>query len=370
VIKIIHTADNHLGMKFNGRNYSESARLSLIDNRFNALSRLVDLANIKKADLFIIAGDLFDTVNVPVQQIKKTAEILNRFSGVVLILPGNHDYYEENTNCLWQKLSIQIKSEQVIIMTKPQVCHLTIGDHEVKVYPGPCTSKHSATNAIGWIEQEDTGDAITIGIAHGHVPGFGPESDCYYNMGVDDLVAKDLDLWLLGHIHVPHPAQAFAHKPTFLYSGTHAADGFDCYYPGNAWYIELEKNTFKAEPMECSNIRFKEMDFMLSTGADIHQMEQQLAPLANQNHLLKLRIHGRLNEDLMQMLQQKINDLDALFLYLELENQVKMDLDPKYIDQQFQKDSLPHQLLTQLSHDPENYLALQTAYELINESRL
>jgi DNA repair protein SbcD/Mre11 len=369
MIKIIHTADNHLGMKFNGRSYSEAVRQYLVDNRFDALAKLVEIANSKRADLFVIAGDLFDTVNMQVNQIKKTAEILNRFSGTVLVLPGNHDYFEESTNGLWQKLNNYLKQEQVVILSKSQPYNCTIGEHEIIVFPGPCSSKHSYTNAIDWIEATGTENAITIGLAHGHVPGYGPGSDCYFNMEEAELASKHLDLWLLGHIHVPFPKNYATNKPNFLYSGTHAADGFDCSHNGNAWYMEMDQNDFRLEPIVCNDVSFKEMKTGLTTEADLQGLDQELSKFADKKTLLKLSISGRLNEGLLQLLQQRIDAYRELFLYLEVDNKVKMDLDPEYIDRQFKEDSLPHQLLTQLSTNPDDYLALQVAFELINESK-
>ena len=371
MIKIVHTADSHIGMKFKGRNYSDEVRHTLVENRFQSLERLVEQANKKHADLLIVAGDLFDTLNLPVKQISRTADIFNKFSGEnVLVLPGNHDYYEDNAKGLWQKFKDVTNSELILVLDKPEPVDLVIREHEIMIYPGPCNSKHSTNNAIGWIDTASVNpDIINIGVAHGHVEGYGPESEHYFNMSEGELKSKNLDIWLLGHIHVPYPAKSTVTQPVFLYSGTHTADGFDYKYQGNAWYIELDKETFKAEEMVCSDIRFLEIEQSIRSEADIQSFEQKLIPIANKNHLVKLNITGRLNNELLEHLQQRLLHYNESFLYTETSDQVKLDIDLDYINENFKQDSLPHQLLTKLSNDPGDNLALQTAFELINESR-
>ena len=56
--RILHTADNHIGISF-GR-YPESTQGRLIEERFTALERIVATANECEAHFLVVAGDLFD----------------------------------------------------------------------------------------------------------------------------------------------------------------------------------------------------------------------------------------------------------------------------------------------------------------------
>ena len=82
-IRILHTADNHIGLPY--KHYNEQVRDTLVTERFDALARLVETANSRKADFFVVAGDLFDSIRVPVRDVRKTAGILKGFSGVAVI---------------------------------------------------------------------------------------------------------------------------------------------------------------------------------------------------------------------------------------------------------------------------------------------
>ena len=62
-IRIFHTADLHLGMKF-ARGYSPEVQAALVDARFEALAGMVETANREQCSLFAVAGDMFDVVDL------------------------------------------------------------------------------------------------------------------------------------------------------------------------------------------------------------------------------------------------------------------------------------------------------------------
>ena len=72
-IRIVHTADNHIGIKY--LKYPENVRKTLVSERFDALERLVKMANDKLAHFFVVAGDLFDSTQVKVGDIEKTVAL-------------------------------------------------------------------------------------------------------------------------------------------------------------------------------------------------------------------------------------------------------------------------------------------------------
>jgi len=57
-IRIVHTADSHIGLPF--KQYPTAVANRLIEERHSALGRLVTVANEQNAHFFVVAGDLFD----------------------------------------------------------------------------------------------------------------------------------------------------------------------------------------------------------------------------------------------------------------------------------------------------------------------
>lgn len=86
-MKILHTADWHLGAKTEGK--------SRIDEQRKVMAEIVSVAESEKVDLVIVAGDVFDQ-SVPTSEAEdlfyETMESLSKDNArVVVVIAGNHD---------------------------------------------------------------------------------------------------------------------------------------------------------------------------------------------------------------------------------------------------------------------------------------
>lgn len=86
-LKILHTADWHLGKKLD--------HFSRLEEQFAVMSEICEIADAEKVDVVIVAGDLFDTFNPPVEAIDLFYKTLKRLSNngkrPVVAIAGNHD---------------------------------------------------------------------------------------------------------------------------------------------------------------------------------------------------------------------------------------------------------------------------------------
>jgi len=373
-VRIIHTADNHIGLRFTGRSYPDDLKKQLVEERFLALERTVQIANNRHADLLVVAGDLFENTRMPAATVKRTTEILNGFSGLhVVILPGNHDFYEPGNDTLWGRFRDAMSENLVLLLTKPEPLTVPVNEQEVVFYPGPCTSKHSATNAIAWIGgiSKDPA-AINVGVAHGSVSGISPDQDeQYYPMTPEDLSKAGMDLWLLGHTHVRYPAGLRAENAQFYIPSTHTPDGFDCDHEGFVWVLEVQPGKkIVAESVRTGAFRFHEWERTVDSMSSIGQLEKEITALPPETTLLKLTLTGRLSEEEIGRLNDFVKRVDHRFCYAEVyHDKVALNIDREYIDANFSRDSLPHRLLSAFAARPEDNLVLQLAHELIKEAR-
>ena len=149
VLKILHTADLHLGLKFAG--YPD-VQNELTEARFDVLEGLVNQANSELCDLFILAGDVFDRVTVAKRDVRRCVNILNECNGLVILLPGNHDYTSSQSD-LWDYV-VEHGGDRLRVLKKNEPVPLHHYDLDVVLYPGPCTAKHSSENAIDWVKND------------------------------------------------------------------------------------------------------------------------------------------------------------------------------------------------------------------------
>ena len=89
--KIIHAADFHLDSAFGGLP-TEKARERRRESR-ELIDRLARLAMEEKAEVLLLAGDLFDGERVFPETLERLGEALASLPCPVFIAPGNHDPY-------------------------------------------------------------------------------------------------------------------------------------------------------------------------------------------------------------------------------------------------------------------------------------
>ncbi len=86
-MKILHTADWHLGKKLD--------RFSRLEEQVSVMEEIITIADEEQADLILVAGDLFDNFNPAVEAVDLFYKTLKRLSQngkrPVIAISGNHD---------------------------------------------------------------------------------------------------------------------------------------------------------------------------------------------------------------------------------------------------------------------------------------
>ena len=363
-IRILHTADNHIGLSFN--QYPEAPRERLIGERFDSLERLVITANERKADFFVVAGDLFDKTTVTKAQVERVVRILGKFEGeAVLVLAGNHDFYEGPDSKLWKQFRAAAEGSRVLALTEPGTRDFESDDYRVRFHACPCPSKHGKEHTIGWVaDQEKPSDRLHVGIAHGNVEGLGLDADQrYFNMSDSDLRNAGLDTWLLGHIHVPAPSVGTTGKPIYFMPGIHTPDSVKCSHPGHAWWIELDAGgSCRHEQLTTGAIRFVRLFPDLQRANDIIELRSRCESMDAPNTILDLQLGGRLREEEIVELNAMLGAISPAFLNFSQERNIAAVLDAATIARRFPEGTLPSTLLQALladeAHPGDAHLAL------------
>ncbi len=368
-IRIVHTADNHLGISY--KHYPDDVRKRLLQERLDALKALVDAANERKAHFIVVAGDLFDKISVAKPVIDGAVNILKHFDGLaVLVLAGNHDYYESADSPLWQRFQKAAENTCVQALLECKTEHFDVEGQEVIFYPCPCPTKYGTEPMTGWVnDQEKKEGVIHIGIAHGNVEGLGLDNDNrYFNMTERGLRETGLHTWLLGHIHVAAPTAGISGSQTFYMSGIHAPDSVKSTRPGHAWFLEIEADGSIAHTsLQPGKVVFKRISRELRHANDIDALRQECQRLQLADTVLDLQLTGRLNNEDLAQLTTILDELHRNCLHLSDDRDIHPVLDAAAIDGLFPKETLPHRLLNALAGDEEHPEDVHLALELIKE---
>ena len=370
-IRILHTADNHIGLSF--RQYPEPVRERLVHERFDALARLVQAGNERKAHFLVVAGDLFDKLTVPAADVRRTVEVLSRFEGeAVLVLAGNHDYCEGPDSRLWKTFRRAAEGTNVMALTEQGVQDFHLDDGAVRFFACPCPAKYGQEPMTGWVaDAEKEEGMLHVGLAHGNVEGLGLDADQrYFNMRTEDLREAGLDTWLLGHIHVPAPAPGTTGRPVYFMPGIHTPDSVKCTHPGHAWYIELEPGgACRFEQLTPGALRFVRLREHLDHADAIAALRQRCAGLDAPATVLDLELKGRLSGEGQEQLNALLAELEGRFLHVGADLDIERMLTPEAIGGLFPDGTLPHALLTALLADADHPGDARVALDLITPLR-
>jgi len=368
MIRIFETGDNHIGLKY----ASHEKASVLAEKRVTAFEGMVERANAEQCALFVITGDLFEnTYGVSRREVSALLDILSAFHGTAAILPGNHDYYDKEAK-LWQYFADAVREkDNILLLNMYRPYPLTANGEDVVLYPAFCTSLHSGPgeNNLDWIKKEAIVPDRTyrIGIAHGAVEGETRDNEGeYFLMSRSELEAIPVDLWLIGHTHIPFPrevSEAFTAAGRIFNAGTHVQTDVNCRTEGQCFIIDLlEDKTVRARKVISGNVSFCRRTITLSAGkmeADLTRELSGIAPHSVVELILSGAVSKEEYENRFAILEPLLSRfIEAACQDTHLSKLISKDL----IEAEFPETSFSAGLLTALLDEPKE---AQLAYELL-----
>lgn len=377
-MRIFVTGDVHIGLKY----ADHPARETLVRERTDVLARMVAKANDEGCELFAVTGDLFENQRVAEAQVKAAADALGAFRGTVVVLPGNHDYYD-NEAAVWKtfrKHSEKWDNIALLAEYKPYFLPELFGKGAV-IYPAFCDREHSDKNRLDRIkallsEDADNADILRIGMAHGAVAGETIDSEGYYfPMTREELAALPMDVWLIGHTHVPFPrnlAEDFAPTDERIFNpGAPAQVSSQNNTEGSCFILELdERKNLRAKRFVSGNIRLYRAEVALSAG----NMERELFASVssfNNNSSVTLNLSGAVSDEEFDSLREVLDKLGSRFIEFSYESSVTPLITREKIMRDFPSElSFARDFLLELLDDPNcGQTEAQLAYELLKLRR-
>ncbi|MBA1354430.1 MULTISPECIES: exonuclease subunit SbcD [Staphylococcus] len=214
-MKIVHTADWHLGRILNGK--------SLLEDQAHILDQFIKKMGDEKPDVIVIAGDLYDTSypnKAAIQLLENTINTLNLEMNIPLVMiSGNHDSKERlNYGSKWFE-----KSQLYIRTSLEDMCDpITIGNIDFYTLPFSTvnetsyffndkkieTHQQAVSKSIEFMTQNINPNKVNILIGHLTVQGgIRTESERALTIGTVESVTENsfqqFDAVLLGHLHHP-----------------------------------------------------------------------------------------------------------------------------------------------------------------------
>ena len=294
MIKIIHTADIHLGSKINANLSGEKMQRRRLEVR-ETFMRLADFAEENGVKVIMLSGDVFDE-DRPFKKDKDFfySVIKNHPNIDFLYLRGNHDKGSEYT-FTGELSNLKTFSEN---WTYYEYDNVVIGGVELND-----SNKKSLYTTLNFNENK-----LNIAMLHGQVSS----SEGKDNILISKLKDKNINYLALGHIH-EHGERPLDSKGVYAYSGCLEGRGYD--ETGEKGFVLLTvdgKITSEFIPFSKRQVTLVEADVSNITNSyDAYLLVKRIAG-DNTENLLRVILKGEvsidnysLESDLEKMLERE-----------------------------------------------------------------
>ncbi len=296
-MKILHTADIHLGAKNVRLSLDRQAKIREEQNRL--ITNLFSDAYRNDYDVVLICGDLFHSKNISSKITNNFFRSVENFARPVLYVKGNHDEKFDFTNL-------------------PKNFIVLYGDF------------YEYNNVVFWGQQDAEiiakkidKNKINIMLLHGDIKN---RNDRDF-VDIEEYISLPFNYIALGHIHSYE--KQIKNDISIVYPGSLFSNGFD--ETGRKGYVEL---TFDESGIKDKFIEYGTYSYMLkycditnlSSYNDILEKAKESLRDCSENDLVRLIINGYYSEDCEKYLTELQRALDNYF-YFELIDKSKLKID-------------------------------------------
>lgn len=184
-LRIAHTSDVHL------HNGHDGAHVRA------AFARVVDAVLATRAELFLIAGDLFDDNLVHRSVVEFVYGQLARLACPTVIIAGNHDCWDSTS--VLRRMDFGKAGAHVTLLDAPEGTHLELPELHATLW-GRCMVDHCPEYRPMAGSPRRTRDLWHIGMAHG-LYSDDPECDRSSLITPQEIAGSGFDYLALGHVH-------------------------------------------------------------------------------------------------------------------------------------------------------------------------
>ena len=312
MLKILHTADIHLGAKFSGLgNKGASQREQLRTTFKNVIATAIN----ERVNIVLIAGDLFDANQQPQRNIDLVIEqfnVLNQNNVPVCLIPGTHDSLDPSS--IYRKVDFEGKCPNLKIFADENVSCKEYPSLDLTVYGKPNLSNRSYISPLKGLKPS-TSSKFHIAMAHGsfYIPEKIAEDDHVFRL--EEVEASGMDYLALGHWHRVYSCSK---KLQAWYSGPPEWIP-DQRERGAVLLVSLsDAGEVRVEPKMVGLRDYDEIEIEVSEIQDLAKLKTKISEGANQNLVRKATLKGLRDAELMVNPEELETELGEKFFHLSV----------------------------------------------------
>jgi exonuclease SbcD len=307
MLRIIHTADVHLGARHDDLGEQAAAQR---ERQFAAFKASIDLALTEKVDLFLVAGDLFDSNVQPRRSVERVAAELKRLAEArirTVIIPGTHDVYDRASIYRAYDLPAMAgatRDEGMVTVLDPDHPSVHLAAIDAVVHGPVFATKRAPRSPLEGIatavaEARQTA-TWQVGMVHGSlsIPGRTEHDEVVFT--TEEIAGSGLDYLALGHWHSARVGKAGS--VTYAYAGAPEPIALDQDHAGKVLLVEIAESTdhptVTVEERQVGRTRFERVEVDAATVDGQPALVDQLVARADPDLVLDVRLVGVRRDDL------------------------------------------------------------------------
>ena len=292
MLRIIHTSDIHLGAKFTSFGASARTQRQALQNSFVAI---VDQAISSKANLFLVAGDLFDS-NFPSQQtvsfVKGQLKRLNDERIYATILPGTHDCLSKES--IYKRENFGLNLPYVYVFDDPATTSVELPDIDATIFAKANTSNKSSESPVAFLAQAGVSakTKYKVAMAHGSVQIEGKAAPDDMPITFREIAESGMHYVALGHWHGAQECSFgntiawYAGSPEITYQEGKGGLG-----QGYVLSVDIIDSA-QVKPVKISEKTIQEVDIDMQIYENVENVLHELGKLADPHCILIATIFG------------------------------------------------------------------------------
>ena len=320
MVKILHTADIHLGAKFSGLgNKGASQREQLRATFKNIIATAID----ERVNIVLIAGDLFDANQQPQGNIDLVIEQFNLLGSnniPVCLIPGTHDSLDSSS--IYRKVDFEGRCSNLKIFADENISCKEYPGFDLTVYGKPNLSNRSYISPLKGLTPS-TSSKFHIAMAHGafYIPGKAAKDDHVFQL--EEIKSSGMHYLALGHWHEIYQC---SEEPPAWYSGPPEWIP-DQRERGAVLLVSLSDSGKVNVETKMVGLRdYDEVAIDMNEIQDLAKLKVRISEGANQNLIRKAILKGLRDAGLIVNPEELETELGEKFFHLKVSNQSHVKL--------------------------------------------
>jgi DNA repair protein SbcD/Mre11 len=310
MLKILHTADIHLGARFSGLGNRSNAQREQLRATFKSV---IATAIEERVNIVLIAGDLFDANQQPQRNIDLVIEqfnLLKQNNISVCLVPGTHDSLDPSS--IYRKVDFEGRCCNLKIFSGGNKSYQEYPNLDLTVYGKPNLSNRSYTSPLQGLKPA-TSSKFHVAMAHGsfYIPEKVAEDDHVFRL--EEVEASGMDYVALGHWHEVYSC---SENPPAWYCGSPEWIPRKKGKGAVLLVTVLDSGEVRVAPRELGVRDYDELVIDVSEIQDPMELKARISQGATQDLVREVTLRGLRDTGLMVSPEELETELGPAFFHL------------------------------------------------------